>query len=1347
MKIRRPLAVFLVMVLVGSVILPALPLAGAVEGHPTRNDTDWFTKDHPTMYGMPVWTPDWNSTDYEKYGYMKWDGESTKGTTTGDAGDYVKIQYPHRIYLDIKETLESAGYYLRITGHYGNDEKHRLIVGGRHWGEIYEGIKDGNYLMTELFSGYGHVASATDHDGVPYDNYTNDNGEYDTLNSNFGDLTNLDNSAGVFWNYAGAIDEIILLKGTPTRTADAEQYITAGWGGTFGEMRRWYNPNWIGKDSWHTMLYMNSDKNNGQKGGDSSFVREGYTEVEILVTIYDKSALNDTIAKAVKTLTQMETYPSVLQSGDANALRAQLNESSKVLTTREVTQTEVDQAKNDLETVLQTISFCANYDEITDYFSTVLHIAQNEGANDYTLDTYNAFRDIVNLNINDLMGIKKYYYIMDDGSGRNVDEDGGQHAYEDQQRIDNVLAELKAAAAALETPITLDAATNGGTTDPTTVDIVCGTNDQITFPGANYTAQKDGWNFAGWSMSADAQSGTLGDLPNVPLAATLYAIFTRDVGAVFHYMDADGSATEARDIQTLVGKQTETTIAVPTVPATVTKDGKTYTFAGWTYDANGFEADDSISGSLTFTDKQPIRDIYALYTSPVVLDYDVKGGDGQPAQESQNNTFNYNASASKGVTFTVTNDKPTREDSNFLGWADSAESAEPVYSGGETLTLKEDKTLYAVWALKTYELTFDHNDTTGDTDTLTKTHGQDLPFADMPVVTREGYTFLGWATAAEAQEPVYTQGSVYSENRAQTFYAVWAINKYDITFAPNGGTGGPGVLQKTHGEPLTIPSDTPTRDGYQFLGWATDPKADAPEYRVGEPYTAEGPSTLYAVWTPDVYHVSFNLKGGEDGPETQEKLHDIPLTLPEKVPTREGYAFVGWAESEDAAVATYVKGENWTFTGNADATLYAVWQMNSYTVEFFDRDGNSLGVQIVEHGSDAKPPEKVPALPYDAEQHYVFTGWDQGTTNITGDRRITAEYKLESHGWDNGSLTKKATCLNVSETTYVCAACSEEKIELGTTLDPTNHESEDTYFEDIRPATCTEKGYSGDEYHACCQTLAALGHETECIPHARQSVSAKAPTCTEPGYTAGVRCSSCGKTLEGMDPIGATGHKSIPVPGYPASCTTDGLTEGARCSVCNETLIQQEPIPATGHQYDSGVIIRYPMGGEKGVIRYTCTVCRTSYDVEVDSVAHEHTGGTATCVTRAVCSICGEFYGTTDPNKHGMIVIIEAVEPTCTKRGHSSGTRCADCGAVIDAPQLYDAVGHLDRDNDGICDRDNMPIPSGGGSSSSGGSSSGVFRCSLCDAYEANKDRPVVGLIYSIIHFIMHTIQYYFGVR
>lgn len=72
------------------------------------------------------------------------------------------------------------------------------------------------------------------------------------------------------------------------------------------------------------------------------------------------------------------------------------------------------------------------------------------------------------------------------------------------------------------------------------------------------------------------------------------------------------------------------------------------------------------------------------------------------------------------------------------------------------------------------------------------------------------------------------------------------------------------------------------------------------------------------------YVVSYNANGGEKAPTNQTKAHGVDMKLSVTVPTREGYAFQGWAVSKDGEVQ-YQPGD--TYVGNANVTLYAVWQV------------------------------------------------------------------------------------------------------------------------------------------------------------------------------------------------------------------------------------------------------------------------------------------------------------------------------------------------------------------------------------------------------------------------------------
>ncbi len=75
------------------------------------------------------------------------------------------------------------------------------------------------------------------------------------------------------------------------------------------------------------------------------------------------------------------------------------------------------------------------------------------------------------------------------------------------------------------------------------------------------------------------------------------------------------------------------------------------------------------------------------------------------------------------------------------------------------------------------------------------------------------------------------------------------------------------------------------------------------------------------------YTVSYDANGGSGAPAAQLKTPGEALTLSSAVPTREGYSFLGWAESSGAAEARYLPGGS--FTADADTVLYAVWQQQT----------------------------------------------------------------------------------------------------------------------------------------------------------------------------------------------------------------------------------------------------------------------------------------------------------------------------------------------------------------------------------------------------------------------------------
>ena len=250
------------------------------------------------------------------------------------------------------------------------------------------------------------------------------------------------------------------------------------------------------------------------------------------------------------------------------------------------------------------------------------------------------------------------------------------------------------------------------------------------------------------------------------------------------------------------------------------------------------------------------------------------------------------------MTLTLSSSVPYRFNYEFVGWSTSSSATVATYNAGASYTGNVSVTLYAVWKYKpaTYTVGYDANGGTGAPGRQTKTYGVTLTLTTIQP-TRRNYLFLGWSKDRNATSASYSAGGSYTDNADVTLYAVWQYNPetYTIRYDANGGTGAPANQSKTYGVPLTLSAVKPTRAGYEFLGWSTDPMTMLTNYAPGERYTDEASITLYAVWryVPKTYTVSYDANGGGNTPASQTKTEDVTLILTSTIPTRYGYTFKG----------------------------------------------------------------------------------------------------------------------------------------------------------------------------------------------------------------------------------------------------------------------------------------------------------------------------------------------------------------------------------------------------------------------------------------------------------------------
>lgn len=202
--------------------------------------------------------------------------------------------------------------------------------------------------------------------------------------------------------------------------------------------------------------------------------------------------------------------------------------------------------------------------------------------------------------------------------------------------------------------------------------------------------------------------------------------------------------------------------------------------------------------------------------------------------------------------------------------------------------------------------------------------------------TREGYSFVGWATSSTATSASYAAGGSYTSNAALTLYAVWSVNKTcTISYDANGGENAPLVQSHTYDTTSTLSSVKPTRYGYTFLGWATTSTATVVEYDPSDSYInndfEDGDViTLYAVWKKiPTCEIVYDTNGGAGNMTSQTHIYGTTSTISDERPTRDGFRFLGWSDKSYSSKARYLVGGLYTnndFTDGDVVTLYAVWR-------------------------------------------------------------------------------------------------------------------------------------------------------------------------------------------------------------------------------------------------------------------------------------------------------------------------------------------------------------------------------------------------------------------------------------
>ena len=339
--------------------------------------------------------------------------------------------------------------------------------------------------------------------------------------------------------------------------------------------------------------------------------------------------------------------------------------------------------------------------------------------------------------------------------------------------------------------------------------------------------------------------------------------------------------------------------------------------------------------------------------------------------------------------------------------------------------------------------------------------------------------------------------------------------------------------------------------------------------------------------------------------------------------------------------------------------------------------------------------------------------------SVCGDTKETEISDPLGHDYGEWVVIKKPTCTKYGLNKRYCKRCNDFEVD---TPEPTGHQH--TKIIDQKPATCEEKGYTGDVYCEDCRVIiqdgkeiAATGHDwddgkitkeptqtatgiktytcktckktkEETIPmlkghHWDQGTITKQPTCTEQGEKT-YKCTdeNCNETY--TESIPATGHKNTKVLNQKnATCESEGYTGDTYCDDCKQIIKAGKTISPTGHTWNDGMVKKAATCESEGIEVYICKTCKKTKEETIAPTGHTKTEirdkkiamckeegytGDTYCVTCGKKLAVGKMIAKTD---HDWT--ITEIPATCEQDGVRTYT-CDICHTTKSEP--IKAIGH-----------------------------------------------------------------------
>lgn len=296
---------------------------------------------------------------------------------------------------------------------------------------------------------------------------------------------------------------------------------------------------------------------------------------------------------------------------------------------------------------------------------------------------------------------------------------------------------------------------------------------------------------------------------------------------------------------------------------------------------------------------------------------------------------------------------------NFIGWKLDSEtmqgsfSPNAIYSGTLESGNYGDIKLIAVYDLITYTITYDFNGSTPTTTAYTTSYTVETASIVLPNVNgKYGYVFKGYKQTIASGNNFGTTATFMPNTYDNSYYgnakfqAQFNALVYEISYNGNGATSGTMANTKHSYNNLAFNGYTDTqlrknaftRTGYSFAGWAVSETSKTITYKdeasVINLTAVDGQViTLFAVWTPLTYTITYNINGGVIVTSSYTSSYTIETQIALPKAEKNGYTFSGWKAS--SAVGNWDTSEvlnDSTLQKYGNVTLVAQYSAFTYKV-------------------------------------------------------------------------------------------------------------------------------------------------------------------------------------------------------------------------------------------------------------------------------------------------------------------------------------------------------------------------------------------------------------------------------